>query len=88
VLGIDTSCGGYGNFRTAPRWNLDASVSKDIRLASENVGMSLIFLFTNVLNHNVLSDPTLSLTSPSSFGRITTQSNIPRNMEFGLRIHF
>lgn len=45
-------------------------------------------MFTNVLNHNQLSNPTLSLTSPSTFGRITTQSNRPRNVEFGLRIHF
>jgi hypothetical protein len=31
---------------------------------------------------------TLSLTNPTQFGRITTQANTPRNMEFGLRIRF
>jgi hypothetical protein len=36
----------------------------------------------------VFSNPTLSLTSPTTFGRITTQANTPRNLEFGLRIHF
>ncbi len=30
VLGIDTSCGGYGNIRGLPTYNLDASVAKDI----------------------------------------------------------
>jgi hypothetical protein len=30
----------------------------------------------------------MSLTSPTTFGRITTQANTPRQMEFGLRIHF
>jgi len=88
ILGMDTSCGGYANLRGLPRWNLDASVVKDFGIVKERVGATLIFAFTNVMNHNVLSNPTISLTSPTTFGRITTQSNTPRNMEFGLRIHF
>jgi hypothetical protein len=93
IVGMDTSCGGYANLRGMPRWNLDASVVKDFGFLKEGVGASLIIAFTNVLNHNVMSDPTataanFSLTSPTTFGRITTQANTPRNMEFGLRIHF
>jgi hypothetical protein len=88
VLGIDTSCGGFGNLRGLPRWNLDASLSKTIGIVGERVGATLSFQFTNVLNHRVFSNPTLSLTSPTTFGRITTQANTPRNLEFGLRIHF
>jgi len=89
VLGIDTSCGGYYNLRGLPRWNLDATVSKDIGLVRERVGATLIFQFTNVMNHVVFSGPSsLSLTSPTTFGRITGQANTPRQMEFGLRIHF
>jgi hypothetical protein len=88
ILGIDTSCGGYANLRGLPRWNLDASVVKDFGVIKERVGATLFFAFTNVLNHNVLSNPSISLTSPTTFGRITTQSNTPRNMEFGLRLHF
>ena len=30
VLGFDTSCGGYYNFRGLPRWNLDANFAKNI----------------------------------------------------------
>ncbi len=30
ILGYDTSCGGGGNLRGMPTWNLDATVSKDI----------------------------------------------------------
>ena len=93
ILGMDTSCGGYANLRGLPSWNLDTSLVKDFGIIKERVGATLIFAFTNVLNHNVLSNPTattanFSLTSPTTFGRITTQSNTPRNMEFGLRIHF
>jgi len=88
VLGIDTSCGGYANERGMPQWNLDTAVAKDFGIIGERLGVALIFQFTNIMNHNVLSNPTLSLTSPSTFGRITTQANTPRNMEFGLRIHF
>jgi hypothetical protein len=88
VLGIDTNCGGYYNLRGLPRWNLDATASKDIGIIGERVGATLIFQITNVLNHVALSNPSsLSLTSPTSLGRITTQANTPRQMEFGLRIH-
>jgi Carboxypeptidase regulatory-like domain len=88
ILGIDTSCGSYGNLRGLPRWNLDASLSKDFGIIGERVGATLTLMFTNVMNHNVMSNPSLSLTSPTTFGRITSQANTPRNMEFGLRIHF
>jgi hypothetical protein len=52
------------------------------------VGASLIFQITNVFNHAVLSNPSMNLLSPTLFGRITGQANTPRNMEFGIRLHF
>ena len=90
VLGIDTSCGGYGNVRGLPQWNLDASILKDIGVWKEGrVGATLNFAFTNVMNHTVMANPSsLSLTALTTFGRITGQANTPRNMEVGLRIHF
>jgi hypothetical protein len=89
VLGIDTSCGGYQNFRGLPRWNVDATVTKDFMLIKERVGATMHFQFTNVFNHTVFSTPaSLSLTSPTTFGRFTGQANTPRQMEFGLRLHF
>jgi len=88
VLGIDTSCGSYYNLRGLARWNLDATASKDIGVVSERVGATLIFQITNVFNHVAMGGPSLSLTSPTTFGRITGQANTPRQMEFGLRIHF
>jgi hypothetical protein len=94
LLGVDTSCGGYGNIRGLPSWNLDATALKDIGVWKEGrVGATLSFQVTNVLNHVVFANPSssnLSLTSLSNFGKITglATSNTPRNMEFGLRIHF
>jgi hypothetical protein len=88
VLGYDTSCGGYANLRGLPTWNIDMNVIKDIGLYKERVGAQLFFQFTNIMNHFQPSGPSLSLNSPTSFGQITGQSNTPRNMEFGLRIHF
>jgi hypothetical protein len=88
VLGFDTSCGGYYNLRGLPTWNLDLSVIKDIGIQRERVGAQMYFQFSNVLNHFQPSNPSLSLSSPTTFGVISGQSNTPRNLEFGLRVHF
>lgn len=88
VLGFDTNCAGYA-LRGLPRWNLDLAVGKTINFG-ERVGADLSFQFTNVMNHTALADPTLALTTPNTFGRINginTNTN-PRQMEFGLRLHF
>lgn len=87
VLGYDTSCGGGANMRGLPTWNLDANIIKDISFR-ERAGVMLFFTITNVLNHFQPSNPSFSLTSPTTFGQITGQSNTPRNMEFGIRVHF
>ena len=100
ILGYDTSCGGYYNIRGLPSWNVDAGALKDIGIWKEGrVGATLSFQITNVFNHVALGRPldssvnNLNLSVPSQFGRmVPTQSglgvNTPRNMEFGLRIHF
>ena len=88
MLGYDTSCGGYYNLRGLPTWNVDMNIIKDIGIYKERVGAQLFIQITNIMNHFQPSNPSLSLTSPTTFGQITGQSNTPRNMEFGLRIHF
>jgi hypothetical protein len=88
VLGTDTSCGGYYNLRGLPTWNLDLSVQKDVGFHEGRFGGTLYFAFTNVLNHFQPSGPALNLSSPTTFGQITSQANIPRNMEFGIRLRF
>jgi hypothetical protein len=88
VLGFDTSCGGYSNLVGLPTWNLDAAATKDVTFFDGKVGATFSFTFTNVLNHFQVGNPSLSLTSPTSFGKESSQANTPRNAEFGLRIHF
>jgi len=73
--------------RGFPTWNLDTSLSKEIR-ATERVRATLMFQFTNVLNHFQPSNPTVSIDSPASFGVVTGQTNTARRMQFGLRIRF
>jgi hypothetical protein len=87
ILGLDTSGGGAGVVRGFPTWNLDTTVSKDIR-ATERIGATLIFQFTNILNHFQPSNPSLNIDSPQTWGVVSGQANSPRQMEFGLRVHF
>jgi hypothetical protein len=87
ILGFDQSCAPIA-LRGLPRWNVDMNVSKSISFWREGVGADFSVLFTNVLNHNVMSNPTLTLTTATTFGRITSSASTPRNMEFGIRLHF
>lgn len=88
ILGYDTSCGSVGNLRGSNRWNMDATLAKDIKF-TERVGATFTLQLTNVLNHYQPSDPSsLSLSSPDTFGGITGAVYAARQMEFGLRIHF
>jgi len=87
ILGIDNKTGGVGQFRGLPYWNMDLSIKKGIKL-TERVQTELQIVFTNVLNHNQMLDPLLDITSPSSWGALTAQGNVPRQMEFGIRVRF
>jgi hypothetical protein len=87
ILGIDNNCGGWGNIRGFPRWNVDATVAKDFRW-KERLRVTVSLQLTNVLNHFQPSDPSLSLTTPTSFGVVSSQVYNPRQTEFGLRIAF
>ncbi len=87
VLGVDTSGGGFGAMRGLPTWNLDMAISKDFRY-NEKIGVTFNAQFSNMLNHFQASNPSLSIDSPASFGVITGQANSPRQIEFGLRLHF
>jgi hypothetical protein len=87
LVGFDNQTGGQGILRGLPTWNLDMSVGKEFKV-TERVNAKFIATFSNVLNHMQFANPGLSLTSPQTFGVMNTQGNIPRQMEFGLRIGF
>ncbi len=93
VLGYDTNCGAQvaGGIRGMPVWNLDATIAKDIGVWKEGrVGATLTFQFTNILNHAQLGDPGMDISNPSGFGVINSMTPgwSPRQVEFGLRVHF
>ncbi|HMG74220.1 MAG TPA: carboxypeptidase-like regulatory domain-containing protein [Pyrinomonadaceae bacterium] len=87
VLGADTSCGGYYNLRAPKIWNVDMSLSKDFKFG-ERVSLRASVQFTNVFNHFAPGSPALTVTTPSTFGRITGQATSPRQTEFGMRLSF
>ena len=87
VLGFDGNCGGFA-LRGLARWNLDLGIHKSISFLREGMGADFSFAFTNILNHNAMGSPTLTVTTPATFGRITGSASTPRNLEFGLRLHF
>jgi hypothetical protein len=87
ILGINTRDAGSGPIRGLPYWNVDMDVRKNFKL-TERFSTEFQFLFLNVFNHMLFNNPTLSTTSPKSWGVLNSQVNIPRQMEFGLRVSF
>jgi len=95
ILGIDNGRnGGVGNYRGMPFWNVDLSVKKNLKI-TERFGAEFGAVFTNVLNHNQLSDPTASyLTDPADFGSLENtslgilQNNTSRKIEVDFRLKF
>jgi hypothetical protein len=60
---------------------------KDIGIYKERAGAQFFMLVTNVMNHFQSGNPSLTLSSPTTFGQMGG-GGTPRNMEFGIRIHF
>jgi hypothetical protein len=87
VLGYDTNCGGGGGLRGLPTWSLDANVIKDLGVYKERISAQFFWLVTNVANHFQSSGPSLSLSSPTTFGQ-EGGGGSPRSMEFGIRVHW
>jgi hypothetical protein len=82
------------NYRTFPLYfgrqdatnNLDISVMKEFR-AGDRVRIQYRFDAFNALNRAQFGAPNLSPTS-SAFGTITSQANVPRVLQQGLRVVF
>lgn len=98
ILGIDGSNGGgAGILRGMPFWNLDFSVKKSVRV-TERVNAEFTTIFSNLFNHNQLSDPYLIVGDAADWGALGGYSSIynglpgqvnnPRAIEFALRFNF
>jgi hypothetical protein len=76
-----------GSIYGLPRWNLDFSIGKRTRVA-RNVYAVFTAEAVNVLNHLQYGNPSLNLSSPQSFGVISSQAGDPRQIQVGVRIEF
>ena len=72
---------------TAPStWRLDMNLLKRVKI-NERFTAQLGATAQNISNTPQFSAPNTGIGS-ANFGRITGTANTPRNMEFGLRLHF
>lgn len=77
----------FDQLRALPRWNVDLSLGKSVRITErQRVDLSAEFLnMFNVVNFN---NPSLNLNSPTNFGVFTSQANNPRRILLGLKYAF
>jgi hypothetical protein len=63
-------------------------VKKNLKV-SERFSAEASLSVNNILNHNQLLDPSLSVTSPAAqFGLLSEEGTTPRTMEMGIRVSF
>ena len=72
--------------RSQPLNLWDISLIKNF-LFNESTRLQLRGEFLNAFNHPQFNNPVLDPTS-SNFGRITTQANLPRNIQLGIKLIF
>jgi hypothetical protein len=88
ILGLDKGTGGVGAIRGLMYWNMDARVTKNIKIW-ERVGVEFQFVVHNLFNHPVFYDGGLDPTGGvANFGLTSAQGNDPRQYQFGLRVSF
>jgi hypothetical protein len=73
-------------FRSQPLNLWDISIIKNF-LFNERARLQLRGEFLNAFNHPQFNNPVLDPTS-SNFGRITSQANLPRNIQLGIKLIF
>ena len=89
ILGVDTTGGGAGVLRNFPTWNLDMAISKDFKISvARRHGHHIQRPVQQHAESLPARYPALNIDSPTTFGVVTTQANTPRQIEFGLRLHW
>lgn len=68
-------------------WNFDTRFAKQFSL-TESHKLTFQWDAFNAFNHTNFADPAADITSPSTFGQITSQANANRVMQFSLRYEF
>ena len=88
----NAAAGQFGNASIASEqapsyFDFDASIGKNFKV-TEKTYLDFRAEFFNVFNHPSFGPPGRSLATPATFGQITTQTTLPRNIQFGLKFYF
>jgi Carboxypeptidase regulatory-like domain len=92
-LSTDGRTGSANPLYGLPFWNLDLRVGKDT-VIKEHWRLGFSADFFNIFNHENFSTPTLTYSSPATFGEVTSsytppnRTNSARWIEMGLRLDF
>lgn len=78
---------GVGTERAPSFFNLDASIGKKFAV-TERQSLDFRAEFFNMMNHVSWGPPGRNISSPTTFGQITSQVTQPRNIQFGLKYFF
>jgi hypothetical protein len=65
----------------------DTGLIKNTQL-TERLGLEFRAEFFNILNHPTFGNPANNISVPTTVGRITSQTNRPRDIQFALRLAF
>jgi hypothetical protein len=68
-------------------FNWDTAVFKNTAI-TERLNVQFRAEFFNVLNHPSFGVPASNISVPAQVGRVTSTSNTPRDIQFGLRLSF
>ena len=77
---------GIGWLRGPGTWNIDIAAVKNFKI-TESKRVEFRSSFYNLFNHANLGNPDTTVLD-STFGKITSMSNSPRVIEFGLKFGF
>ncbi|MBN8731454.1 MAG: TonB-dependent receptor [Acidobacteria bacterium] len=83
---VRTFNSGFSNYRADKIYNIDLSVIKSIAIV-ERVRLQFRAETFNLFNHAIFNGPNTDPVN-ANFGRITSQSNLPRTTQLALRVTF
>jgi hypothetical protein len=87
ILGVDEKDGGAGPIQGLPYWNMDISIRKTLKIW-EKTNLEFSAVSTNVFNHLVFSNGSMTLSSGANWGEVTGQANSPRQIQMAVRASF
>lgn len=79
--------GGVGTERAPSYFNFDASIGKKFTVREGHL-LDFRAEFFNIFNHVSFGPPGRDITTAGTFGQITSQVTVPRNIQFGLKYSF